>query len=103
MENRHLVVFVDASTAISAPFDLSRVKADVDFSYSSHVLTPGALLAIYEKVLQQSPPPCLLLRIRGEQFGLGTPLSTAAEEHLSAAESRLSRLLETGELPSVPD
>ena len=103
MENRHLVVFIDASMAIPAPFDLTRVKADADFSYSSHVVTPGALLAIYERVLQQSPPPCLLLRIRGEQFGLGKPLSAAAEEHLAAAESHLSRLLETGELPSLPD
>ncbi len=97
LKNRPLVLFVDASLTVPAPFSLSRVEAEAGFSFSSHMLTPGALLSIYESTLQHSSPPGFLLSIRGERFGLGETLSTAAKCHLEAATHHLSHLLEKGE------
>ena len=44
-----------------------------------------SLLQVYRQVQGRDAPPCTLLAIRGERFGLGEPLSAAARQHLAAA------------------
>ena len=56
-----------------------------DTSYTSHALSPQALLQAYVDVQGQAPPPATLLAIRGEAFELGLPLSTGAQHNLRAA------------------
>ncbi len=95
LKDRPLVLFIDAGLATPPPFLLNRVKAVAAFDSSSHTLTPGVLLAIYEAVLQLPPPPSFLLSIRGEHFRLGEALSTEATHRLEAAHRFLLQWLES--------
>jgi hydrogenase maturation protease len=93
LEGRELVLFVDAGTGTPAPFELRRARADTDLLYTSHALAPEAVLATYARVKGAAPPPALVLCIRGESFGLGESLSSAAESNLDAAWSMLRPML----------
>ncbi len=84
LQGRRQVVFVDASLDAVAPFTFTPVVAEADASYSSHELSPGAVLHAHEK-LYGEPPPAHVLAIRGETFELGEGLSAAAAAHLEAA------------------
>ncbi len=84
LRGRGQVVFVDASLEAPAPFTFNPVEAVADASYSSHELSPGAVLYAYEKLFGE-PPPAFVLAIRGEAFELGDDLSAAASANLEAA------------------
>ena len=82
---RQRVLFVDASLSCRAPFELTPLQAAPDSSFTTHALSPQALLQVFCNLRGQAPPPCTLLAIRGECFELGAPPSTAALAHLAAA------------------
>ena len=94
LEGRERVLFVDASTSASAPFELARLQPEQDASYTTHAMSPQALLTVYRQVYDCAPPPAWLLSIRGYEFGLGLPLSTAANKHLQAAINHIRRLFD---------
>jgi hydrogenase maturation protease len=81
------VLFVDASLTGAAPFEVSALQPGRDASFSSHAMSPAALLQAYIDVHGSAPPPATLLAIRGERFGLGEPMSDAAMANLEAALS----------------
>ena len=85
LRGRQRVLFVDASVACTAPFAVSSIGPARDASFSSHALTPQALLQVYRDVDGDEPPPAQLLAIRGERFELGEGLSASARAHLDAA------------------
>ncbi len=89
MQDRAIVLFVDADVSCDAPFEVGEIKPVKDSSYTSHAMTPQALLHSFSKVLNREPPPVFLLRIRGEAFELGDPLSSSASSHLEAALSKI--------------
>jgi hydrogenase maturation protease len=91
------VLFVDASASIPEAFRLSRVAAAPDGSFTTHALSPQALLAVREQIAGEKAPPAWLLAVRGDAFELGAPLSAHAEARLSGA-AQLAR-----ELLSHPD
>ncbi|MDD2881604.1 MAG: hydrogenase maturation protease [Rhodoferax sp.] len=82
---RQRVLLVDASLSCAAPFEARSVQARRDTSYTSHALSPEALLQVFEDMAGTPPPPATLLAMRGEAFELGEPMSTAAQSHLVAA------------------
>ena len=82
---RSAVLFVDADVSCVAPFHFSGIAAAHDHSYTSHAMTPFALLHTYRQVYGAEAPPACLLRIRGYDFGLGDPLSDRAAVNLDAA------------------
>lgn len=82
---RERVLFVDASLSCRSPFEATPLQAAADSSFSTHALSPQALLKVFCDLHAQAPPPCTLLAIRGERFELGAPPSTAALAHLAAA------------------
>ena len=84
LQGRRAVVFVDASLDAQAPFTFTPAVAAEDASYSSHELSPGAVLHAYRKLFGE-PPPAHVLAIRGEAFELGEELSAAARANLDAA------------------
>jgi hydrogenase maturation protease len=94
LEGRERVLFVDASASASAPFEFFRIQPEQDASYTTHAMSPQALLSVYRQVNGCAPPPAWLLSIRGYEFGLGLPLSTAANRHLLAAFSHVKTLLD---------
>ncbi len=85
LEGRDLILFVDASIVADPPFAVSPLSPARDASFSTHALSPEAVMQVYADLHDRSPPPCLLLAIRGEAFGLGQDISLNASTHLSAA------------------
>jgi hydrogenase maturation protease len=84
LQARRKVIFVDASLNAVPPFTFTPVVAAEDTSYSSHALSPSAVLHAYRKLFGE-PPPSYVLAIRGEAFELGEGLSVAAKNNLDAA------------------
>lgn len=82
---RSAAIFVDADVSCSAPFHFSKISAEHDHSYTSHAMTPFALLHTYRQVYGTDAPPTFLLRIRGYDFELGSPLSGQAAQNLAEA------------------
>jgi hydrogenase maturation protease len=93
LENRRLVLFVDASVACDDAFGFTVLEPARDKSYTTHAMSPAAVLAVYRSIKNQTPPPCFLLSIRAEQFELGEDLSANAEANLAKACSFAGRLL----------
>lgn len=85
LENRALVLFVDASVSCPPPYQFARLRPARDTSYTSHALSPAAVLHVYEQINRVPPPPAFSLAIRGERFELGESPSPAAEANLAAA------------------
>ncbi len=85
LEERQLVLFVDASLEAEAPFAVSRLSPMGDTGISTHALTPEAVMQVYVELQDREPPPCYLLGIRGTAFELGAALTPAAQAHLVAA------------------
>ena len=93
LENRELVLFVDASVACVNAFDFAELEPARDKSYTTHAMSPAAVLAVYQSIKKQAPPPCFLLSVKGEQFELGEDLSANAEQHLAQACQFAGQLL----------
>ena len=87
LENRSLVLFVDASVSCVGAFDFAVLKPARDKSYTTHAMSPAAVLDVYQSIKKQTPPPCFLLSIKAEKFELGEGLSANAEQHLAASVS----------------
>lgn len=79
------VLFIDADMSCTEPYDFSEIGAARDDSYTSHAMSPTALLHAYRRVYGKDAPPAFLLRIRGYEFQLGDPLSDKATVNLEAA------------------
>lgn len=82
---RQAVLLVDASVTAAAPFEVSAPEPRRDASFTSHALTPQALLQVFADVHGVPPPPATLLAIRGEAFELGEPVGPLALTHLAQA------------------
>ena len=89
---RTMLLFVDADASCLPPFRLSRIHAERDGSYTSHAMSPGALLYAYRQVYGVEAPPAYLLRIRGYAFALGESLGRQAAANLEAALALAVRL-----------
>jgi hydrogenase maturation protease len=85
LRERDRVLFVDASVGVAAPLRFSLLQSEPEVSFTTHAMSPGAILSVFAQVEQQPPPPSFLLSIRGYEFGLGQPLSVEANRHLDAA------------------
>jgi hydrogenase maturation protease len=95
LKGRRLVLFVDADQSVLAPFALTPIKPEEEIGYTTHAMSPAAVLSVYQRIESNPAPPCFVLRIRGYGFELGAPLSEKAEANLGAAVRRVHRLLAT--------
>lgn len=82
---RERILFIDASVDCVAPFEVRTALARRDSSFSSHALSPEALLQVFADLQGHAAPPSTVLAIRGEKFELGEPMTVAASAHLDAA------------------
>lgn len=85
LQGRRRVLFVDASLDAPAPCSLLRIEAARDASFTTHAMSPQAVLKVFTDIEDGDPPPCWLLAIRGERFELGEALSGTAQRSLQAA------------------
>jgi hydrogenase maturation protease len=91
LQGRERVLFIDASISCEAPYTFSRLFAQKDPSYTTHVMSPMAVMHVYQE-LYGDPPPSYLLQVRGESFELGESLSPQAEVNLQSSLDLLRRL-----------
>ncbi len=107
LTGRAEVIFVDATASGAAPYTFTPVHPQADRSYSSHAVSPAALLAACRNIGVPLPQSAYVLAIRGQDFALGAPLGDAAGQHLEAALDFLARhcrpaRVETGQGPLTP-
>ena len=88
LQDRRAVLFIDADMSCAAPYHFSAVTAAHDNSYTSHAMTPTALLHAYRLVYGADAPSSFLLRIRGYGFELGASLSNEASANLAHATAK---------------
>lgn len=96
LEGRTRVVFVDAAASGAEPFAFNAVESEQAVTVTTHAMSPGALLRVYDQVARVPAPACWLLAIRGYHFQLGDGLSARAGTNLAAAEVFLTRWLSAG-------
>jgi hydrogenase maturation protease len=85
IHGRQRILFVDASVEAAAPFTAKRIAPAKDASFTTHAMSPQAVLQVYRDLEDDDPPPCWLLAIRGERFELGEPPTAVAQRNLDAA------------------
>lgn len=85
LANRNLVLFVDASVSCGGAFDFTELSPARDNSFTTHAMSPSAVLSIYLDIKKKAPPPSFLLSIKGEKFELGKDLSINARNNLEHA------------------
>ena len=88
LQGRRRVLFVDASLDAPSPCSLERIAAARDASFTTHAMSPQAVLKVYADIDDGEPPPCWLLAIHGEHFELGEELTASARGNLLAALER---------------
>jgi hydrogenase maturation protease len=93
LQGRDTVIFVDAAASGPAPYTFSATGPAEDSSYSSHALSPQALLAAYVRHYAAPPPSAFLLAVRGDDFELGQALSPDGAKNLEAALDHLTSWL----------
>ncbi len=93
LENRTLVLFVDASISCTGAYDFTLLEPARDKSYTTHAMSPAAVLDVFQSIKKQTPPPCFLLSIKAEKFELGEGLTTKAEHDLNQACQFAEQLL----------
>lgn len=98
LEGRELVLFVDAHLACPPPFTFTALRPENDRSYTTHAMSPQAVLQVFAEIHRRPPPPAFLLSVRGELFELGEPLSRAAQANLDAAAQFAAKLCARPEL-----
>ncbi len=85
MHDRRLVIFVDAAANQQAAVETRPLRANRDRSYSSHELSPEALLDVQRRAFGSSPSRCELIAISGSRFDLGATLSEATRRGIDLA------------------
>jgi len=85
LEGRELALFIDAHLSCRPPFEFAVLHPENDRSYTTHAMSPAAVLQVFAEIHHRPPPPAFLLSIRGERFELGEGLSLAAQDNLDAA------------------
>ncbi|EAU54935.1 hydrogenase maturation protease [Mariprofundus ferrooxydans] len=98
MAGRELILFVDADASCDGQLHFSEISEEKDGSYTSHAMSPHALLHAYRQVYHSHPPPAFLLRIRGYQFELGESLGNRASANLDEAIAFTRMLCNTPEI-----
>lgn len=83
--DRQRVLFIDASLSCRAPFEATALQPAADASFTTHAMSPQALLQVFCTLQGRPPPACTLLAIRAQRFELGEPPGAAALGHLDAA------------------
>jgi len=82
---RRKVLFVDASVSVEEPANLEPVIAKQDNSYTTHAMSPPAVLTVYEQISKEPMPDCFQLAIRGYEFELGSKLTEKARQNLEVS------------------
>lgn len=85
LAGRERVLFVDAAVDLDDAFAVSSVAPQRTRHFSSHALSPEALLQVYVDLHGCPPPACTLLALRGRRWALGEAPDSAAHDAVAQA------------------
>ncbi len=98
LQDRRLALFIDAGTGTPAPFSFYETQPSADVAYTSHTMSPEAVLGVWVKIEKCPPPPSFVMCVRGDEFELGAEMGLAAKANLEAAFSRLQELCQRADV-----
>lgn len=93
LEQREGVLFIDASQSSESPYEFHELQPQRDNSYTTHAMSPAAVLAVYSQISHQQPPPSYMLTIRGYEFGLGRAITEQGRWNLQQSFDFVKKLL----------
>jgi hydrogenase maturation protease len=79
-----IVLFADASRSGLEPYELKKISAASDITFTTHSVSPESVLAICEDHFGP-PPEAWILGIRGYEFEFAEGLTAKAQANLSLA------------------
>jgi hydrogenase maturation protease len=85
LEHRSLVLFIDASVADIDSFTFTELIPSNEIGYTTHAMSPEALMRVYQSIKQSTLPNCFMLAIKGNRFELGEEISDSAGRNLAKA------------------
>ena len=88
------LLFIDASVAIESGIAVERIEASNDGNFSTHAISPQALLNVHRETTGDAPPEAFLLHVAATEFGLGESLGQTAAAAVEDAWMFLGSLLE---------
>ncbi len=88
------LLFIDASVSIDAGIMLEAIEASGDGNFSTHAISPQALLNVYRETSSSDVPPAYLLHVAGKSFGLGESLGDTGRIAAESAWDFLKKLLD---------
>ena len=88
------MVFADASGKGGEPVAFGEIAPAAAIAFTTHELSPQAVLALCEELYGRSPRGHLLA-VRGYSWELGEGLSPEARRNLAAAAERLAAFLDS--------
>ncbi len=86
-------LFIDASIAIDAGIRLERIVPSRDGNFSTHAISPQALLNVYEQTMKAPAPEAWLLHVAARDFGLGEAVGEIALHAIDEATRFLDSVL----------
>jgi hydrogenase maturation protease len=72
------LLFIDASVGIEEDVRLERITASQEGNFSTHAISPQALLNVYRESMGYELPEAFILHVAGTSFRLGDALSSTA-------------------------
>ncbi len=96
-----VVIFVDAAATGAEPFSFTRVEPREEISFSTHSVSPAAVLGLAQYCFKAKVPG-YALGIRGYEFdGFGEGLSEGARGNLRLALAFLIEAIHNGDLEAA--
>ena len=86
-------LFIDASTEIDEGYRLERIGPSSDGNFSTHAISPQALLNVFEQTMKTSAPDSWLLHVAAREFELGAEPGSNARRSIEQAHGFLKELL----------
>lgn len=87
-----LALFIDASVAIREGCVLQRIGPVNDGNFSTHSISPQALLNVYQETVGKPAPDAWLLHVAARDFKLGGTMGTTAAKAVDEAAQMLRSL-----------
>ena len=87
------LLFVDASVAIESGIAVEQIAPSKDGNFSTHAISPQALLNVYQQTTSEALPPAFLLHIAAQSFTLGDAPGSTALEALGEAREFFADLI----------
>ena len=93
LEDCGAALFIDASVEIEEGYRLERIGPSNDGNFSTHAISPQALLNVFEQTMKAPAPDSWLLHVAAREFELGAEPGSDAKRSIEEAHGFLEELL----------